>query len=99
MSESTSGPDPEVSDPCESPRDPVRSAAEAVHRAEEELERARAIYHDLKQQAAQRMEAVRKTTVGELLDGVTAIVRRFPGASVTLVAVLGFLVGFRLRGK
>ena len=77
--------------------DNVCSAAEALKRAKAELEKAQAFYEHVRQQTTERIQAVRETSVGDVLDGTLEIVRRHPGASLTLAAILGFFLGRLFR--
>ena len=69
------------------------SAADALKRAKAELDKAQAYYEQVRQQAVERVKAVRETSVGDLIDGTLASVRRHPGAGLTIAALVGFLVG------
>ena len=75
----------------------VCSAAEALKRAKAELEKAQAFYEKVRQEAVERLETVRETTVGDMIDGTLELVKRRPGASLTLAALLGFFLGRLLR--
>jgi ElaB/YqjD/DUF883 family membrane-anchored ribosome-binding protein len=77
--------------------DPVRTAADALHRAKAELEKAQAFYEHVRQQAAERLQAVRRTSVGDVLDGTLETVKRHPGASLTIAALIGFYLGRLFR--
>jgi len=82
---------PEQDDSC------LDAAAEAVERARAELHRAQQLYERLREEAAERLEQVRETTVGDLFEGVRAVVRKFPGPSVVIALVVGFLLGRKSR--
>ena len=82
--------------PSQSPADSC-SAADALKRAKAELEKAQAFYESVKQQAAERVQAVRETSVGDMLDGTLETVKRHPAAGVTLAALLGFFLGQLFR--
>jgi ElaB/YqjD/DUF883 family membrane-anchored ribosome-binding protein len=73
------------------------SAADALKRAKAELEKAQAFYESVKQQAADRMKAVRETSVGDVIDGTLKTVKRHPAAGLTLAALLGFFLGRLFR--
>jgi hypothetical protein len=81
---------------AESPSD-VCSAAAALKRAKAELEKAQAFYEHVCQQTTERIKAVRETSVGDVLDGTLETVKRHPGASLTLAAILGFMLGRLFR--
>ena len=73
------------------------SAADALKRAKAELEKAQAFYESVKQQAVERVKAVRKTSVGDMIDGTLETVKRHPAAGLTLAALLGFFLGRLFR--
>jgi ElaB/YqjD/DUF883 family membrane-anchored ribosome-binding protein len=75
----------------------VCSAAEALRRAKAELEKAQAFYESVRQQAAERIEAVRKTNIGDVLDCTLETVKRRPCASLAVAAALGFFLGRLFR--
>ena len=75
----------------------VCSAAEAMKRAKAELEKAQAFYEKVCQQATERLKSVRQTSVGDAIDGTLDAVRRRPGASVTIAALVGFFLGRLFR--
>jgi hypothetical protein len=80
----------------ESPHEPC-SPAEAVRRAKAEMEKAHAFYEHVREQAAEHLKDVRKKNIGDLLDGTLDTVKRHPGVSLTLAAVLGYLLGRLFR--
>jgi ElaB/YqjD/DUF883 family membrane-anchored ribosome-binding protein len=73
------------------------SAAEALRRAKAELEKAQAFYESVRQQATERLKAVRQTSVGDVLDGTLETVKRRPCASLVVAAMLGFFLGRLFR--
>jgi len=75
----------------------VCSAAEALKRAKAELEKAQAFYESIRQEAGRRLESVRQTSVGDVLDGALDLVKRHPGPSLTVAALLGFYLGRLFR--
>ena len=81
---------------AESPDD-VCSAAAALKRAKAELEKAQAFYEHVCRQTTERIKAVRETSVGDLIDGTLETAKRHPGASLTLAAILGFMLGRLFR--
>lgn len=83
--------------PSAEPAGETCSAAEALKRAKAELEKAQAFYEKVRHEAAERLETIRKTSVGEMLDGTLDAVRRRPGASLTVAALVGFLLGRLFR--
>jgi ElaB/YqjD/DUF883 family membrane-anchored ribosome-binding protein len=77
--------------------DGVCSAADALHRAKAELEKAQAFYEHVRQQAAERLKAVRRTSVGDVIDGTLETVKRHPAAGLTIAALIGFYLGRLFR--
>ncbi len=77
--------------------DEVCSAAEALKRAKEEFEKAQACYDRVRQEAVDRIRAVRETSVGDVLDGTLNTVRKHPGPGLVVAAILGFLLGRMFR--
>jgi ElaB/YqjD/DUF883 family membrane-anchored ribosome-binding protein len=77
--------------PCAGP------AAEALRRAKAELRVAQDFYHDVRRRASEQIEAVRKTTVGDLLDGAMVFVKRHPGSGLFIAAAAGFFLGRTLK--
>ncbi len=75
----------------------VCSAAEALKRAKAEFEKAQAFYDTMRQQAAEQLKSVRATSVGDVIDGTLDAVRRHPGASMTVAALVGFYLGRLFR--
>lgn len=73
------------------------SAADALKRAKAELEKAQAFYEKVRQEAADRLNSVRETSVGDMIDGTLEFVKRRPGASLTLAALIGFSLGRLFR--
>lgn len=73
------------------------SAADALKLAKAELEKAQAFYDHLRQQAAERLKVVRRTTVGDVLDGTLDAARRHPAAGLTLAALAGYFLGRLFR--
>jgi ElaB/YqjD/DUF883 family membrane-anchored ribosome-binding protein len=79
----------------ESPK--VRKAADAVRRAEAELEKAQQLYHKVRQEATDRLKAVREKTMGDLIDGTLNLVKKHPGPGVIIAALIGFFLGRLFR--
>ena len=71
----------------------VHLAAEAVRLAKTELEKAEKFYGDVCRQAADKIKAVRETTVGDVIDKTLVTVKRHPGPSLIISTVLGFCLG------
>ena len=81
---------------AESP-DVVHSTAETLRCAKAEFEKAQAFYSQVRRQAAERLEAVRRTSVGDVLDCSLNAVKRHPVAGLTIAALLGFYLGRLFR--
>ena len=75
----------------------VHLAAEAVRRAEAELKKARELYENLREQATQRLKAVREKKVGDLVDGTLEMVRKHPAPSIFIVGLIGYFLGRLFR--
>ena len=75
----------------------VRKAADAVRLAEAELEKARQLYQKVRQEATDRLRAVRAKTVGDLVDGTLEVVKKHPGPGVIVAAMIGFFLGRLFR--
>jgi hypothetical protein len=71
----------------------VRSATDALHLARAEFEKAREYYQRVRRRAARGVETLRGMSVGDVCDDALKVVRRYPGASVTVAALAGFLLG------
>ena len=71
----------------------VHLAAEAVRLAKMELEKAEKFYEDLCRHAADKIKAVRETTVGDVIDRTLVTVKRHPGPSLIISTALGFCLG------
>jgi hypothetical protein len=83
--------------PC--PNDPpeVRAAAEAVEKAKAVLHEARERYQQVREEASARVKQARETRVGDLIDGLLGLVRKYPGTGVIAALLAGFLLGRRFR--
>ena len=75
----------------------IRSAADAFKAAQEELKKAQANYHQLREQASQKVEEIRDTTVGDMVDGALEVVRKYPGSTLLAAFACGFMVDRWLR--
>jgi hypothetical protein len=75
----------------------IHAAAEAVHRAEEELKKARGLYDNLRQEATERLKAVREKNIGDVMDGTLEMVRKHPAPSLFIICLLGYFVGRLFR--
>lgn len=82
----------------EAERTPEVEAAEAaIHRAEAELRKAREVYGQVRQQAAEPLKRVRETTMGDVIDRTLKLVKKHPGPGVVLAAAIGFFLGRLFR--
>jgi len=72
-------------------------AAGAVALAEAELKRAKEAYDRVYDDAIRRIREVREAKVGDLCDEVLEKVKRRPGTSLFVSAVLGFFLGRLFR--
>jgi ElaB/YqjD/DUF883 family membrane-anchored ribosome-binding protein len=70
---------------------------EAVRLAKAELQKAQALYERVCREAAERIETVRCTTVGDLLDGTRNTIRKHPGASLGVALLAGVFLGRLLK--
>jgi ElaB/YqjD/DUF883 family membrane-anchored ribosome-binding protein len=77
--------------------DDICAAADALRRAKAEMERAHAFYEHVREQTAHRIKAARDTSVGDVVDCACRAVKRHPGASLTLAAIVGFMLGRLFR--
>ena len=77
--------------------DVLSSASDALRRAKAELKKAQEFYEDVRHRAAERVEAVRGKTVGEVLDGALHLVKKHPGTGLFAVAAAGFMLGRWLK--
>jgi len=88
---------PAASTPAEPDSPEVRSAADAVRRAKIELEKAQQLYKEVRQEAVERLEKVRQTTVGDVIDGTLEAVRKRPALGLSVAALVGFFLGRLFR--
>jgi hypothetical protein len=84
-------------EPC--PNDPpeVHAAAEAVEKAKAALREAQECYQRVRKEATERLKQARETRVGDLIDGLLGLVRKYPGAGVITALLAGFFLGRRFR--
>ena len=75
----------------------VAAAEEAVRRAEAELTKAQEAYARVRRQATEQLKRVREKRLGDLVDDTLKLVKRHPGPSVVLAAVVGFWLGRLFR--
>ena len=70
---------------------------DALSRAKAEFERAKSCYENVRREAAEHLKNVRKTNVGDIIDGTLDAVRRHPGIGIGAAALLGFFLGRLFR--
>ncbi len=98
-----SGPEdgePKARAPDDSQRDrspEVEAAEKAVQRAEAELKKARELYRQVRRKATERLSRVREKRLGDLVDDTLKMVRKHPGPSVLIAALVGFWLGRLFR--
>ena len=68
----------------------VQKAAEAVEKAQQH-------YQKVRQEATDRLKAVREKSVGDLIDGTLGLVKKYPGPGVIVAALIGFFLGRLFR--
>ena len=97
--QSDNGPETAAACDCEhgSPWADVHSAADALRVAKAEFQKAQEMYHKVRRQTTERVEAVRSTTVGDLLDGALSPVRKHPVASLAAAMLAGICLGRLFR--
>jgi len=83
-------------EPTDTPPE-VHAAAEAVETAKAALHEAQQCYERIREETSARLERVRETRVGDLIDGALRFVRKHPGPSVILAILAGFFLGRGLR--
>lgn len=72
-------------------------ADDAISQAKAELDRAKACYKNVRRQATKQLKNVRKTNVGDIIDGTLETVKRHPAAGLGVAALLGFFLGRLFR--
>jgi ElaB/YqjD/DUF883 family membrane-anchored ribosome-binding protein len=78
-------------------RPEFQAAQEAIHRAKQELELAERRYHELRDQAGEKIKHIREQNVGDAIECTLAFVRQHPGPGVLFAAFLGFFLGRLFR--
>jgi ElaB/YqjD/DUF883 family membrane-anchored ribosome-binding protein len=71
----------------------VAGAAEHLQFAREQLRQAEACYEEIKEKAAEQVQQLRETTLGDVVNGALDFVKKHPGAGVMGAATIGFLIG------
>ena len=79
------------------PSPQVAAAQRAVRRAEAELNKARQLYREVRRKATERLSRVREKRLGDLMDDTLKLVRKHPGPSVVIAALIGFGLGRLFR--
>lgn len=79
------------------PADATEHSDDALSRAKAELERAKTCCENVRHEAAERLKTVRKTSVGDIIDGTLETVKRHPAAGLGVAALLGFFIGRLFR--
>jgi len=75
----------------------VQAAEKTVRSAREELRKAEQYYHEVRDKAAQRMDQLRKTTFGDVIDGTIELAKKHPAASLAVATAAGFFLGRLFR--
>jgi ElaB/YqjD/DUF883 family membrane-anchored ribosome-binding protein len=75
----------------------VAAAEAAVRRAEVELTKAKEAYARVRRQATEQLKRVREKKLGDLVDDTLKMVKKHPGPSVLLAALVGFWLGRLFR--
>jgi ElaB/YqjD/DUF883 family membrane-anchored ribosome-binding protein len=75
----------------------VHSAGDAVRLAKGELHKAQEFYQRVRRETADRVEAVRNKTVGDLLDDGLGVVRKHPVTGLTVALAVGVFLGRLLK--
>lgn len=79
------------------PSPEIEAAEATVRRAKVELKKAEDLYQHVRQQAADRLKQIREKTVADVVDGTLKTVKRHPGPSVIVAALIGFFLGRLFR--
>jgi ElaB/YqjD/DUF883 family membrane-anchored ribosome-binding protein len=75
----------------------MAAAEEAVRRAEAELAKAKETYARVRRRATEQLKRARDKRLGDLVDDVLKTVKRHPGPSVLVAALVGFWLGRLFR--
>ena len=75
----------------------LRAAAEVLRQAQDEVCKAKEFYEDVRRRAAQKVETVRNTTVGQVFDCTLEQVKKHPGPGLFIAAAAGFFLGRLLK--
>lgn len=75
----------------------VEAAAAAVRQAKQQLKEARQAYWQIRRHAVERLKEVREMSVGDVVEETLKQVKRYPGPSVIVAALVGFFLGRLFR--
>lgn len=81
---------------CREPLD-VEAAREAVRQAKEQFKDARRAYWHARREAVDQLKQIREMSVGDVVDETLKQVKRYPGPSVLIAALVGFFLGRLFR--
>ena len=75
----------------------LHAAEEKVRRARAALQQAEEVCRQMRRQAAEQVERLRETSLGDMLDSSLELVRKHPGLGVTDAIAAGFFLGRLFR--
>lgn len=75
----------------------VHEAAACVEQARAQLRAAEAVYRQLREKAGEKIERVRGTSVGDVMDKVLCTTKKHPVPCLLAASFLGFLLGRLFR--
>ena len=78
-------------------KEDVAGAEAQLQFAREQLRQAEKYYEEMKEKAAEQIQQLRDTTVGDVVGGVLEFVKKYPAVGVIGAATLGFLFGRNTR--
>jgi len=84
-------------EPCPDDAPELRAAAEGVEKAKAAMHEAQQYYERIREEAGARLQQARETRVGDLIDGLLGLVRKYPGTSVLTALLAGICLGRRFR--
>ena len=88
---------PETNTPEREPAEQDADRSPRVQKAAEAVEKAQQHYRKVRQEATDRLKAVREKSVGDLIDGTLGLVKKYPGPGVIVAAMIGFFLGRLFR--
>jgi ElaB/YqjD/DUF883 family membrane-anchored ribosome-binding protein len=86
-----------ASDAEADPSPEIEAAERTVQRAKAELNKARELYREVRRKTTERFSRVREKRLGDLVDDTLKLVRKHPGPSVVIAALIGFGLGRLFR--